>query len=540
MASSFPFSSFASAPLLNRPGGLFLDLNRTNGFDMQVDNNTGKSVTRITVGDFTSTSSSSGITFVTRKTMQESQNDDNSSPSERVLAHIGLDGNIYVSGSISAGGLPSSSVGQGMGTGTGGVLPFLSSSPWKIDRDVMGNEFTVIRKPTWSVGLGDFDAQDPPAASLHVKGGGVIADFLRGSLPFSYLTGVPRAIPDVNEAGLVKVADIVPPRSSVISSLSSDFLDRVASMKALLSVREESERYLKKAGDVMTGDLVIREAAQISVAPGGRVGVGISEGGPKFELDVNGDVNFTGSIKRNGKDLPLGHPWKLDTTNGKVYLSSDSFRVGVGKSDPRREIDVRGTVRASFFEGDGGGLENLGLGNLTRGTLPVERGGTGNNELEMSKILVGMGRDPVLSAADLHWDSQNGRLGIQEAVPQDSLHVEGNIRVSGSVFENSDERLKMDLVPLSSGVLQDVLQLRGYRFKRCRGNDSTPYELGLLAQDVLRVFPEAVHEDESTGMLSVSYTALIGALIEALRDLREEKDRDLRNILVRLDALENN
>ena len=46
-------------------------------------------------------------------------------------------------------------------------------------------------------------------------------------------------------------------------------------------------------------------------------------------------------------------------------------------------------------------------------------------------------------------------------------------------------------------------------------------KIGLLAQEVQKVFPELVSEDEN-GMLAVNYQALVPVLINALKELESE------------------
>lgn len=94
----------------------------------------------------------------------------------------------------------------------------------------------------------------------------------------------------------------------------------------------------------------------------------------------------------------------------------------------------------------------------------------------------------------------------------------------------SDEQLKKD-VETVSGALDKVCQLRGVRFK-WRHNDEG--SLGLIAQETQPVFPEAVQTTEPEGHLTVNYAALIGPLVEAVKELAAEN----ADLLVRVEQLE--
>lgn len=100
----------------------------------------------------------------------------------------------------------------------------------------------------------------------------------------------------------------------------------------------------------------------------------------------------------------------------------------------------------------------------------------------------------------------------------------------GSWSNYSDARLKHDITPLK-GTLDRLLQLRGYSFEynadaveRKLALPGT--QLGLIAQEVQRVFPDWVQKDKS-GYLFVTERATTALMVEALRDLRTEKDTQL-------------
>ena len=87
------------------------------------------------------------------------------------------------------------------------------------------------------------------------------------------------------------------------------------------------------------------------------------------------------------------------------------------------------------------------------------------------------------------------------------------ITVQGSVTETSDIALKENIQPLSN-VLDKVKQLKGYKynFKNTKINS-----MGVIAQDVEKVFPELVHGFE--GQKTLQYSGLIGALVESIKEL---------------------
>jgi hypothetical protein len=92
-----------------------------------------------------------------------------------------------------------------------------------------------------------------------------------------------------------------------------------------------------------------------------------------------------------------------------------------------------------------------------------------------------------------------------------------NLWAGGKLLSASDERLKRDIAPLES-ALEKVLRVRGVRFQWAEPSRSAEGpEIGVVAQDVEAVFPEAVHAN-SDGYKGVDYARLVAPLIEAIRE----------------------
>jgi hypothetical protein len=110
----------------------------------------------------------------------------------------------------------------------------------------------------------------------------------------------------------------------------------------------------------------------------------------------------------------------------------------------------------------------------------------------------------------------------------------------GSWSAPSDARLKRDIQPLDH-MLDTLLQLRGVTFEYARPDDNlhpAGRHTGFIAQEVQQVFPDWVGHT-ADGYLSVGPQGFEAMTVEALRELRAEKDAeiaDLRNQLNELDA----
>lgn len=116
-------------------------------------------------------------------------------------------------------------------------------------------------------------------------------------------------------------------------------------------------------------------------------------------------------------------------------------------------------------------------------------------------------------------------VGIGTTTPDFTLDVNGGIRCVGAVNTTSDARLKTQVRPLSQ-ALAGVQALRGVRYTFRQAEFPAlklpaGEQVGLLAQEVERVYPELVSTDRE-GIKSVNYAQLAPVLIEAIKEQQGE------------------
>ena len=91
----------------------------------------------------------------------------------------------------------------------------------------------------------------------------------------------------------------------------------------------------------------------------------------------------------------------------------------------------------------------------------------------------------------------------------------GSLTVAGDIILSSDARLKSNIVTLGPTLIS-LMQLDAKRYTM-KADKEQKQKIGLLAQEVQKVFPELVSEDKN-GMLAVNYQALVPVLINALKE----------------------
>jgi len=87
------------------------------------------------------------------------------------------------------------------------------------------------------------------------------------------------------------------------------------------------------------------------------------------------------------------------------------------------------------------------------------------------------------------------------------------ITVTGTVTETSDIAFKSDIEPITN-TLDKLQQITGYKYKL---DNASIDSMGVIAQDVEKVFPDLVHGNE--GSKTLQYSGLIGVLVEAVKEL---------------------
>lgn len=130
------------------------------------------------------------------------------------------------------------------------------------------------------------------------------------------------------------------------------------------------------------------------------------------------------------------------------------------------------------------------------------------------------------------------------------LRVSNGLTVYGGIFTDnpvtvtpSDRRLKRFIRPLTN-ALSRVTQLRGVHFRWEESDEKPTSEvdsIGIIAQEVEKIFPEIVSENEN-GYKQVKYHQLLPLLIESIRELHEnyeELQERFEEVVSRLKESEN-
>ena len=249
--------------------------------------------------------------------------------------------------------------------------------------------------------------------------------------------------------------------------------------------------------------------------------------------------------------------WSMN--GSKIYYSSG--KVGIGTSNPNSPLTivtaigtgdrpalqvkvtdtdpdafnsaVRGIHRGTGFNGIGVWGSHDGSGYGVYGE--VASGGFG--VIGVCNGTSGSGIYGEADGVNAHAGFFNGRVfasdnvGLGVADPAFALHLSTDSAAkptSNTWTISSDRRLKKNIRPIDS-ALAKLMALRGvtYQWKNPESQgDMTGTYTGMIAQDVEKVFPEWVRDD-ADGYKTLTVIGFEGIVVEALRELRAEKDAEI-------------
>ena len=137
--------------------------------------------------------------------------------------------------------------------------------------------------------------------------------------------------------------------------------------------------------------------------------------------------------------------------------------------------------------------------------------------------------------ADTYFDMNCGNIHWRQGSSTRFIFytTTANMTVYGTVTQHSDLRIKDNVVEIPN-CIDKVKSIRGIYYNRTDFN-TEPTKIGVVAQEVEVEMPELVHDEETSGIKSVSYTELTAVLVNAIKEQQTIID-DLKS---RLETLEN-
>ena len=211
------------------------------------------------------------------------------------------------------------------------------------------------------------------------------------------------------------------------------------------------------------------------------------EGGKSKTIlsQFDGPVTFTNNVKVTNADLEI-IDGKLIVSDITQSTSKDSGAFIVeGGVGIERDVYVGGTLNCSTVQ-----FGNIKLAQTDDNTIDTSSGNLSLGAIAGSRVAI---------------TTNTTITGI--------LSVTDDI----TAFWTSDQRLKDNITPIDD-PLTKVLSISGNTFNWNEKSNKSGHDVGVIAQEVLEVLPEAVITRDN-GYLAVDYHKVVPLLVEAIKEL---------------------
>jgi hypothetical protein len=244
-------------------------------------------------------------------------------------------------------------------------------------------------------------------------------------------------------------------------------------------------------------DIIYSGAGQLSC---GTRGVGGALTAAAMNYAASGHTFFTGAAA---------------SANAMTINSSGQVGIGIASPPPHR-LTVFQDGNSLSHEGNAHSmsiLSNQGTAGVNQMFMMLDADHT-NQCCSIQSIV------NALKVWNLCLNPRGGNIGIGITNPGHTLHVVGAIFATGDITAFSDQRYKQNIIRLDRS-LDAIRSLSGYSYTR---EDYRPGErqIGLLAQEVKAVLPEAVSYDSIHDTYSVNYNCLMAPVVESIKELYDQ------------------
>lgn len=241
---------------------------------------------------------------------------------------------------------------------------------------------------------------------------------------------------------------------------------------------------------------------------------------------INNAANVTTFNGRNGMVVPTAGDYTWTQIDKTSSLLSDIQNVDApagNGSDTGKVLKWNNSISRWELADDltGGGPSILQGGNNLGSAVDI-----GTNDSFPLKFKT--------NSSEVMRIDESGNIGVGTITPAEKLHVLGNLRVqgatdctlgagAGATNCTSDERLKDNVSPIAN-ALDKIKLVKGVEFTWNELAVSPGRsDIGVIAQDIQRVFPTAVVENNE-GYLGVDYAVLVAPLIESVKELDHNQE----------------
>ncbi len=245
-------------------------------------------------------------------------------------------------------------------------------------------------------------------------------------------------------------------------------------------------------------------------------------------LKFDGRLYTNGETQEGGASVQNRNLCSWTNLNVVKMTLSANGSLGIGIASPQAQLHTTGSVRfggISFAAGSALIMSD-GSGNLSRYSLPS------------SSLMAFATNSPTINALP-RFNNANVLVNSQIFDDGTNIGIGGNpatnakVTVYGVVNTLSDLREKTNISPIEN-ALEKLNGINGYNYT---WKDSDEKQIGLIAQEVEKVFPEAVSQN-TAGTKFLNYDGMIPVLTEAVKQQQKLIEAQSKQIEILMQEVE--
>jgi hypothetical protein len=266
-------------------------------------------------------------------------------------------------------------------------------------------------------------------------------------------------------------------------------------------------------------------------------------------LRINGETTITDTVRiTEGLQSTSTTTGDLIITGGvgiakNLNVGGTLNVAGVATFDTNVSISGNLNIASNNFTAGRADIDNIRIdGNTisatnTNGNVTITANGTGDINLSDSDVVINetltvggltdlngdLDVAGTLNVAGITTFASNLIVNGTSTLSGDTA-ITGDLTVTGDItaFFTSDQRLKDNVTPIED-PLAKILSISGNTYDWNEKSGKEGHDVGVIAQEVLEVLPEAVTTRDN-GYLAVDYQKIVPLLVQAVKELSAKVD----------------